>query len=391
MRIGFVGCGLAARAYFYSLKQYPDLELVAVTGRNQERIARFGAYYSVKTYPTVEALLADPNIELIVNLTNPRSHFEVSKACLEAGKHVYSEKPLALEFSQAQALVELAKTKGLYLSSAPCKLLGETAQTVWEALRNREIGTVRLVYAELDDGPTHLQDIWRSPCGAVQNYRDEFVVGCTLEHAGYYVSWFTAFFGPAKTITAFSACVWPNKQVVAEEPLYVTTPDFSVACITFESGVVARLTCSIVAPHNHGMQIIGDTGVLTVDECWNQYAPVYIEKYSQLRFRAERYRITKEYPFLKHWLAPRRRVYPPVKKVDLRKRYARHSHNFARGIAELAWAIREKRPSRLPADYCLHVNEVVLAIQNATPTPYQVTTTFKPLRPMDDAVRREVP
>jgi predicted dehydrogenase len=88
MQIGFVGCGLAARAYFSSLKLYPDLELVGVTGRNQERISKFGAYYSVKTYPTVEALLADPNIELIVNLTNPRSHFEVSKACLEAGKHV---------------------------------------------------------------------------------------------------------------------------------------------------------------------------------------------------------------------------------------------------------------------------------------------------------------
>lgn len=390
MRIGFVGCGLAARAYFSSVKQYPDLELVGVTGRNQERISKFGAYYSVKTYPTVEALLADPNIELVVNLTNPRSHFEVSKACLEAGKHVYSEKPLAMEFSQAKALVELANTKGLYLSCAPCKLLGETAQTVWKALRNREIGTVRLVYAEVDDGPTHLQEIWHAPCGAVQDYRDEFEVGCTLEHAGYYVTWFTAFFGPVKTITAFSACLWPDKQVVPEEPFYVTTPDFSVACITFESGVVVRLTNSIVAPHNHSLQIVGDKGVLTVNEGWNQNAPVYIDKYSQLRFRAERFPITRVYPFLKHWLGPHR-VYPPVKKVSLRKRYARHSHNFARGIAELVWAITEKRRSRLPADYCLHVNEVVLAIQNATPKPYQVTTTFEPLEPVDDAARREIP
>lgn len=314
----------------------------------------------------------------------------MSKACLEAGKHVYSEKPLAMEFSQAKALVELAKNKGLHLSGAPCKLLGETAQTVWKALRNREIGTVRLVYAEVDDGPTHLQEIWRTACGAVQNYRDEFEVGCTLEHAGYYVTWFTAFFGPAKTITAFSACVWPNKQVVPEEPLYVTAPDFSVACITFESGVVARLTCSIVAPHHHGLQIVGDRGVLRVDECWNQYAPVYIDNYSQLRFRAERYPITRQYPFLKHWLGTHR-VYPPVRKVSVRKQFARHSHNFARGIAELARAITEKRRSRLPPDHCLHVTEVILAIQNATPTPYQVTTTFEPLEPLDEATRREVP
>ena len=130
MRIGFVGCGHAGDTYINSLKKYPHLQLVAVTDRDQRRLAEFAAYYSVKTYPTVEALLADPSIEIVINLTNPSSHFEVSKACLEAGKHVYSEKPLTMEFSEAQALVELAKTKGLYLSSAPCGVLGETAQTL---------------------------------------------------------------------------------------------------------------------------------------------------------------------------------------------------------------------------------------------------------------------
>jgi predicted dehydrogenase len=392
MRIGFVGCGYTADMYIQSLKKYPHLELVAVTDRNQKRALEFGAYYSVKTCPTVEALLADPNIEMIVNITNPRSHFDVSKACLEAGKHVYSEKPLTMTFSQAQELVELANRKGLYLSSAPCGILGETAQTLWKALRNNEIGTVRVVYAEFDDGPVHLQDphIWRSPSGAPFPYRDEFEVGYTLEHAGYYLTWCTAFFGPAKTITAFSACLWPDKQVVAEEPLYVTIPDFSVACITFESGVVVRLTCSLVAPHNHSMQIVGDKGVLTVEECLNYSAPVYLDKYSSLRFRAKRYPITRSYPFIKNWLDLHSRVYSPVKKFSWKKRNARHRQDYARGVAELARAITEQRPARLPADYCLHVTELVWAIQNATHSPYQVTTTFKPLKPMDDDALKEV-
>jgi predicted dehydrogenase len=186
MRIGFVGCGYTADYYFQSLKKYPRLELVAVTDRDQRRLKEFGDYYSVKTCSTVEALLADPNIEMIVNLTDPSSHFEVNKACLEAGKHVYSEKPLTMAFSEAQALVELANAKGLYLSSAPCGVLGETAQTLWRALNNHEIGTVRLVYAELDDGPIQLREphLWRSPSGAPSPYRDEFEVGCILEHAG---------------------------------------------------------------------------------------------------------------------------------------------------------------------------------------------------------------
>ncbi len=392
MRIGFVGCGYVADIYIQSLKKYAHLELVAVTDRDQKRAFEFGAYYSVKACSTVEALLADPSIEMIINLTNPSSHYEVSRACLESGKHLYSEKPLAMTFSQAQALVELAKAKSLYLSLAPCSVLGETAQTLWKALRNNEIGTVRVVYADLDDGPVHLEEphLWRSASGAPYPYRDEFETGCTLEHAGYYLTWFTAFFGPAKTITAFSSCLWPNKQVVAQEPLYVSTPDFSVACITFESGVVVRLTCSIVAPYNHAMQIVGDKGVLTVQECWNYSSPVCLDKYSKLRFKVEKRPITKTYPFVKSWVDPHSGVYPPVKKVSLKKRYARQRQDFARGIAELARAIEEGRPTKLPADYCLHVSELVWAIQNATCTPYQVTTSFKPLQPMDDVALREV-
>ena len=153
MKIGFVGCGHAGDIYISSIKKYPHLKLVAVTDRDQKRLAQFGTYYSVKTYPTLEELLGDPEIEMIVNLTNPGSHFEVTKASLEGGKHVYSEKPLAMEFSEARELFELASAKGLYLSCAPCGVLGVTAQTLWRALKNNEIGKVLVVYAELDEGP----------------------------------------------------------------------------------------------------------------------------------------------------------------------------------------------------------------------------------------------
>ena len=391
MRVGFVGCGMAADIYIPSLRKYPHLELAAVHDRDQKRASQVEAYYSVRNCPTLEALLADPSIEIIVNLTNPDSHFEVTRACLEAGKHVYSEKPLAMAFSQAQELVELANAKGLYLSAAPCGLLGETAQTLWRALRSGEIGRVRVVYAELDDGPVHLQEphLYRSASGAPFPYRDEFEVGCTLEHAAYYLTWFTAFFGPATTVTSFAVCLWPDKQVTAEESLNLTTPDFSVGCITFRSGVVVRLTCSTVAPYDHSMQIVGDGGILTVNECWNYSAPVRREKYSRRWFQARSSTNARAFPLLE-WVRPGAREYPPLKKVSRKKRYRQHRQDFARGIADLAQATVEGRPPRLPADYCLHVNELVLAIQNASATPYQVTSTFKPLEPMDGAALNEV-
>jgi len=79
---------------------------------------------------------------VILNLTNPRSHHEITKRCIEAGKHVYSEKPLAMDFQLAVELVQLAQRKQVYLSSAPCSVLGETAQTMWKALKEGTIGHV---------------------------------------------------------------------------------------------------------------------------------------------------------------------------------------------------------------------------------------------------------
>ena len=253
MRIAFVGCGYVADFYMNTLTNHRNLQLAGVMDRDADRASRFGARYSVGVYRTFEDLLEDPSIDIVVNLTNPRSHYSISKASLEAGKHVYSEKPLSVVFSEAQELVELAERKGLYLAGAPCSVLGECAQTIWKALREDKIGRVRLVYAELDDGLIHrmpYQD-WLSESGSPWPYKDEFEVGCTLEHAGYYVTWLTAFFGPAMTVTTASSCLIPDKQT--DVPLEVSAPDFSVATIQFDSGIVARLTCSIIAPNDHSL------------------------------------------------------------------------------------------------------------------------------------------
>jgi predicted dehydrogenase len=392
MNIGIIGCGFTADHYLFCLKWHPFLKVIGAADRDQQRAATFCSHHAIRQYPSLEEMLADDNIQMVLNLTNSTSHYETSKACLNAGKHLFTEKPLATDFAQAQQLVQLADAKGLYFSAAPCNLLGETAQTLWKALRKREIGDVHVVLAELDDGPFHLAEpnTWRSESGAPYDYREEFKVGVTVEHSAYYLSLFAAFFGPAKTITPFSACVWPDRPVSPGERLSLTTPDFSVACITFESGVVARLTCSLVSPFNHELKIVGDTGVITVNECWNYSAPVYLDRFSSLRYRAERYAISKEHPFIKNLLSKHPRVYPPVRKANIRKRYARYHMDYGRGIADLAHAIENHRPPRLPADFCLHLTELGLAIQKADAAPYRVKTTFKPLQPLDEAGLKEL-
>ena len=116
---------------------------------------------------------------------------------------------------------------------------------------------------------------------------------------------------------------------------------------------------------------------------------MYVDKYSKRRLQLNRFPILNIFPFVKSWFAARPRVYPPVKKVGWKKRYSRHKQDFARGIAELAHAISEQRPARLPAEFCLHVQELTWAILNATNKPYRLTTTFKCLEPMDDISLKE--
>jgi predicted dehydrogenase len=371
MRIAIIGCGYVADSYLKTLPIYPELQLTGVMDRDKKRSAKFSEYYSVPSYSSLEELLGDGRVELVVNLTNPRSHFYISKACLESGKHVYSEKPLAMSFHEAEELVSLAKQKGLHISSAPSRLLAETAQTLWKALREDVIGTVRLVYAEMDHGLTHRMQYkkWINESGAPWPYKDEFEVGCTLEHGEYPVRLLTAFFGPVESVIAFSSCQIPNKETAI--PLDTSAPDFSVACLKFRSGLVARLTCSIVAHNNRALRIFGDEGVLYTDDISKPRSHVYLKRRLTIRRRTV--------------LTPWKRRYPLV-SPPTRHRAARLNRevDFCLGISELAAAIQERRSGRLSPSYCLHTTEVVLAIHSALDKglSYKVKTSFEPIDPM---------
>ncbi len=377
MRIGIVGCGFVADYYLRTLRNHPGLELAGVYDRDPRRAEAFAAFHRLHRYPSLEAMLDARDVELVANLTNPSSHFEVSRAALEAGKHVYSEKPLAMALDDARELVRLAEARGRILAGAPCTVLGEAAQTVWRALRQGRIGRVRLAYASLDDGPIHLEGFrdWRSDSGAPGPWHDEFTVGCTLEHAGYYLTWLAAFFGPAVRVTSFASSLVPDKG----GPAPYATPDFSVACLEFASGAVARLTCSLFAPRDRSMRFIGDGGVLHVDDCWDFGTPLRLARRTPLGLRAE------NHPRLARAVGLGPRPLPLVRRPRFSwKGRGANRIDFARGIAEVAAAAQERRPCRLSARFALHVNELAIAMQHpaADGAPRTLTTTFDAMEPM---------
>ena len=371
MNIALVGCGFVADYYLATLSLHPELRVLGVMDRIPERAELLSRGYGVRKYDTLDELLDDPQVDLVLNLTNPSSHYEISKAALLAGKHVYSEKPLSMNFCEARELVELAESRDLLIVAAPCSVLGETAQTLWKVMREQTLGTVRLVYAEMEDGMVYQMPYskWKSLSGLPWPYKDEFEVGCTLEHAGYYLTWLAAWFGPASCVTSFSSVRAPEK--VPGEELAVDSPDFSVACIQFRSGVVARLTCGIIAPHDHSLKIVTDKGVLFTKDSWFYRSPVYSRRMITIRRRT--------------LLNPLRTKHPlPPPPVGAPKMKGSQSMDFARGPAELAASIRENRPCRISPRYSLHVTEMALAIHKAREqgATYRMTTDFDSMEPM---------
>lgn len=369
--VAFVGCGYVANMYARTLSGHPSLELVGVTDVDPGRGRRAAGSFNCECYCSLEALLADPRVTIVVNLTNPSAHYEVSRECLVAGKHLYTEKPVALRLDDAIELVDVAERSGLHLSSAPCTVLSPVAQTLWKALRESQIGNVRLVYAEMDDGMVHRMPykMWVNEAGSAWPYVDEFATGCTIEHAGYVLTWLAAFFGPIESVSAFSECLIPEKLDASTGRK--AAADFSVACLRFHSGIVARLTCGIVGPHDHRLRVIGDDGLITVTDPRCDDSPVHIQRYITLRRKM----------FVSPWRHRCRLKHRETTRVRYRGSQRR---DFCRGIVDMAESIKNGHACRLNGRFALHITEATLAIQNAgrSSAPYHMTTSFEPIDPM---------
>ncbi|MEM7507253.1 MAG: Gfo/Idh/MocA family oxidoreductase [Pseudomonadota bacterium] len=374
--VAIVGCGYVADLYINSFENWRDvLDLRGTYDRNGERLRVFSQFYDLNTYGTLEDVLSDDRVEIVLNLTNPTEHYSVSMACLAAGKHVYSEKPLAVDFAQAQEVLAEAEKRGLHVASAPATVLGEAAQTLWREVRSGTLGQPRLVYAELDDGMVHRigYENWKTRSGAYWPADDEFATGCTLEHAGYAVTWLTAMFGPARRVVSFAKLLVEDKGRPRDTAPYA--PDFSCACLEFDDGVVARITNSILAPHDHRFRVICEDGMLSVEEMWDFNTPVIRKPVLETRLKRQ---LEKKVG----WDGSRRVA--PAQRRSFTSASRGYRMDFAAGPAEMAQAIAEGRPPRLGGRYALHTTELALAIQHPERfgTDYTPVTDFPPMMPM---------
>lgn len=409
--IAIIGCGYVFDKYMATSGAYQQMDIRWLWDIDADRLRAAADCYDLPAASGLDAVLADPAVELVLNLTTIAAHEEVTPACLMAGKHVYCEKPLTPDLAASERLFELAAARGLMLMAAPCNMFSDSVQTLWRALASGAIGRPLLTYAEFDDNPIYLMrpEGWRSRSGAPWPYLHEYEAGCTWEHVGYHLAWMCAVFGPVRSVTAFSRVTVPHKT---DQPLHpADTPDFSVAVLDFESGVVGRITCSIAAPLDHRMRVVGDEGELTVTS-YNQYrAPVWLERFTTLTLNARKALSVRrhallagmfgvggkplrlvQFPWSVAVMQPtaKRRPSLPKRVMAAIKRRELGLQDKMLGPVLMARAIAAGAPAPLPPAFILHLNELTLAIQAAgTMAPaYVPRHRFEPLQPLPDAINK---
>jgi predicted dehydrogenase len=375
--VAFIGCGYVADYYVDSIKLHRQLRLVGAYDRDAARNERFNSFHGIQRYRELDELLADPRVDIVVNLTTPECHREVTVAALSAGKHVYSEKPIALSAGEMDQIAEAARRSGRQFAAAPCCVLSDAAQTLWKAVRDGRVGRANMAFAEVDDGLLHRApyEKWISRSGAPWSAAAEMSHGCVRAHAPYPVSWLAMMFGPVREVVAYSTRRVNGEAIKhngngngSSLPL---GPDLGMATLVFANGFVARLTCTVLAPRNRSITVFGDEGVVTLSDSSRDRSPVRLRRYFQFQRRLMLSPWARTCPMLRSGTEP-------VKYRGAQRR------DFARGIAEMADAIAAGRPPRLSLDFCRHVTEVVLAIHDAggQGVARRIESTFDPIRPM---------
>ncbi len=392
MKFGIVGCGFVSDSYLATLKSYPEIAIVGCYDLEEGRMRKLAELGGFRKFATLDEMLSCKDVDAVINLTNPRVHHPVTKACLQAGKHVYSEKPIGMTTDQAEELIALAAEAGVRLATAPCSVLSPAAQTMWKAIRDGAVGKVRLVYANFDDGmiaPFMKPWNWKNSIDAPWPAKDEFEVGCTYEHAGYYLSWLCSFFGSVRRVTAYSGCLIPEKGIRVES----MAPDFTSGVLEFDEGVVARVTCGLVAPLDKSMTVIGDDGVLFLKNLRDDLGTVWLTPRELTRGAARaRNALARAREFMgsvvpAEWTS--RLDVTGARKLPLigDKRGVPGSPihkraDFLRGPAELAASVAANRPCRLPGELGAHMVDIIEGLQSPVAGGKDLQTSVSRLEPI---------
>jgi predicted dehydrogenase len=268
MRIGVIGCGAISGVYIDTAWRFPDIKIVAVADLRHDIAQAKAREFDLPAAPTVEQLLADPSIELVMNLTIPKAHAAVSQAILEAGKHVYCEKPLAVTRDDGRKLIERAAHEKLRIGCAPDTFMGTGVQTARHAIDSGMVGRP-VGFTACMMGRGH--ESWH----ANPAFYYEIGGGPMFDMGPYYLTALLNFFGPIRRITGAASIAIPERTITSQprhgEKIHVQTPDHICGTIEFDNGVVGTMVQSFATWHptydpDFPITVYGTEGTLKVPD-----------------------------------------------------------------------------------------------------------------------------
>lgn len=361
MGIGIIGCGNISTAYLKLAPLFKALEVRAVADINADAAAAQAAAFNVRA-ETVDGLLAADDIDMVVNLTIPAVHYEVTCKILNAGKHAYSEKPLVLTLDEATSLRALADAKGLRVGSAPDTFLGGAHQRARQAIDENGIG--RII-----GGTCHVMNHGMEHWHPNPDFFYQPGAGPVLDLGPYYITNLVQLIGPVKSVAAMTAATFSERTIAngprLGETVSVNTPTNLHALLEFQNGAIVTLGASwdIWAHRHKEMELYGETGSLYIPDPnffggdVHQIAPDGAG--SGLDFA--------DHPF-------------GVENMQDSRGIGRANYRCA-GLADMATAIQEGREHRCNLDLAVHVVEVMTSILKAGETRAWVDMTTTCDRP----------
>jgi predicted dehydrogenase len=347
VNVGIIGCGNISATYMRMGQFFRDYKVVACSDLSMDAANARAEEFGLRAL-SIEGLLADPEIEIVVNLTIPNAHFAVSSDILKAGKHVYSEKPFVLTADEGAKLAELAAEKGLRIGSAPDTFMGGSHQKAREMIDAGEVGAIT-------SGTIHVMSGGMEHWHPNPDFFFEPGAGPVLDIGPYYITNLVQLIGPVARVVAFTRTPQPERTIGCGprngEKIPVTTPTTIHAVLQFASGaVISYGTSWDVKDHGHAnMELYGQEGTLYVPD------PNFFG--GQLRLAkgdGSEALISTGHPFSQ------------ANDGD-------QANYRGAGLADMSAAIREGRPHRCNNDLAGHVVEVMGAILEAGETGQAVT------------------
>jgi predicted dehydrogenase len=333
--VGLVGCGQISSIYLVAPRTFDNLDIVACADIDMERARAQAARFAIPKACTVDELLADSTIDVVLNLTIPKVHAQIGLAALRAGKSVYGEKPLALDRAEGLELLQEAQARQLRVGSAPDTFLGGGLQTCIKLIDDGAIGTpIAATAFMMGHGPESWHpdpDFFYQP-GA----------GPMFDMGPYYLTALIAMMGPVRRVTGATRITFPER-LITSEPKYgttitVNTPTHVAGMMDFANGAIATLITSFDVWHHQlpRIEVYGTEGSLSVPDPNTFGGPVRVHGAHDGEWR----------------------------EVPLTHSYTKNSRGI--GLADMAYAMQVGVPHRASGALAYHVLDIMQSIHDSS-------------------------